>query len=257
MRHGAYEGHRPGHHAPYEAVLTLEGRDQVHRSLPLPEGITVLVTSPIPRARQTATLISHLTGLPIVATTGFLAEWRAPSIVLGRTADTYPPAYRAWRIRRLVNPTLRCEDGESLTDLHTRARHCATFLHHTAQCHGPLLAISHTPASASSLAFQEGPAPSSLRREAPGSSPSFVRSHSGGHPTQQQQPDCGTDRMHRAVRGLSDIASAQGSLLPTNAERNREDLKHPQSASPVDQCHGAQCHRREGWPHCPIRQSGH
>ncbi|MCB5910150.1 histidine phosphatase family protein [Streptomyces pinistramenti] len=144
MRHGTYEGHRPGHHAPHQATLTLEGRDQVRRSLPLPAGIAAIVTSPIPRARQTATLVAHLTGLPIVATTGFLAEWRAPSIVLGRTAETYPPVYRAWRARRLAHPSLRCEDGESLTDLHTRARHCATFLHHTAQRHGPLLAVSHT-----------------------------------------------------------------------------------------------------------------
>ncbi|MDH2390875.1 histidine phosphatase family protein [Streptomyces sp. HNM0663] len=144
MRHGAYEGHRPGYHAPHEAALTLEGRDQVRRSLPLPDGITAIVTSPIPRACQTAMLIAHLTSLPIVATSGFLAEWRAPSIVLGRSAETYPPAYRAWRSRRLANPSLRCEDGESLTDLHTRARHCAAFLHHTAGRHGPLLAVSHT-----------------------------------------------------------------------------------------------------------------
>ncbi|MFJ4909056.1 histidine phosphatase family protein [Streptomyces sp. NPDC093249] len=144
MRHGAYEGHRPGYHAPHKAALTVEGRDQVRRSLPLPEGIAAIVTSPIPRARQTATLVSHLTGLPIVAASGLLAEWRAPSIVLGRTAETYPAAYRAWRARRLANPSLRCEDGESLSDLHTRARHCAAFLHHTAGRHGPLLAVSHT-----------------------------------------------------------------------------------------------------------------
>ncbi|WP_329131319.1 phosphoglycerate mutase family protein [Streptomyces sp. NBC_01476] len=144
MRHGAYEGHRPGYHAPHEAALTVEGHDQVRRSLPLPEGVTAIVTSPIPRARQTATLISHLTGLPIVATSGLLAEWRAPSIIIGRTAETYPPAYRAWRAHRLANPSLRCEDGESLTDLHTRARHCAAFLHHNAGRNGPLLAVAHT-----------------------------------------------------------------------------------------------------------------
>ncbi|MEU2246049.1 histidine phosphatase family protein [Streptomyces sp. NPDC019224] len=158
MRHGAYEGHRPGYHAPHEATLTQEGRDQVHRSLPLPNGITAIVTSPIPRARQTATLVSHLTGLPIVATSGLLAEWRAPSIVVGRSAETYPPAYRAWRARRLAHPSLRCEDGESLTDLHTRARHCATFLHHTAQRHGPLLAVSHTLFLGVLTHLQEGPA---------------------------------------------------------------------------------------------------
>lgn len=158
MRHGAYEGHRPGYHAPYEAALTQEGRDQVRHFLPLPDGITAIVTSPIPRARQTATLASHLTGLPIVATSGLLAEWRAPSIVLGRAAETYPAAYRAWRARRLANPSLRCEDGESLTDLHTRARHCAAFLHHTAGRHGPLLAVSHTLLLGVLTHLHEGPA---------------------------------------------------------------------------------------------------
>lgn len=143
MRHGPYEGHRPGYHAPFDAVLTPEGREQVRRSLPLPDGITGIVTSLVPRARQTASLIAHLTGLPIIATSGLLAEWRAPSIVLSRTPDTYPPAYRAWRERRLTNPSLRCEDGESLTDLHARASRCAYFLHRTAQKHGTLLAVSH------------------------------------------------------------------------------------------------------------------
>lgn len=158
MRHGAYEGHRPGYHAPHEAALTADGRDGVRRSLPLPEGITAIVTSPIPRARQTASLIAHLTGLPIVATSGLLAEWRAPSIVLGRTAETYPPAYRAWRARRLANPSLHCEDGESLTDLHTRARRCAAFLHHTARRHGPVLAVSHTLLLGVLTHLAEGPA---------------------------------------------------------------------------------------------------
>ncbi|MFE7467577.1 histidine phosphatase family protein [Streptomyces sp. NPDC057499] len=167
MRHGAYEGHRPGHHAPHEATLTQEGRDQVRRSLPLPEGITAIVTSPIPRARQTATLVSYLTGLPIVATSGLVAEWRAPSIVLGRTAETYPPAYRAWRARRLANPSLRCEDGESLTDLYTRARHCAAFLHHTAQRHGPLLAVSHTLLLGVLTHLQEGPAAFTIAAKTP------------------------------------------------------------------------------------------
>ncbi|MER5681084.1 histidine phosphatase family protein [Streptomyces sp. NPDC002238] len=158
MRHGAYDGHRLGYHAPHEAALTADGRDGVRRSLPLPDSITAIVTSPIPRAHQTATLVAHLTGLPIVATTGLLAEWRAPSIVLGRSAETYPPAYRAWRARRLANPSRRCEDGESLTDLHTRAHHCAAFLHLTAQRYGTVLAVSHTLLLGVLTHLTEGPA---------------------------------------------------------------------------------------------------
>ncbi|MEW1545707.1 histidine phosphatase family protein [Streptomyces tsukubensis] len=158
IRHGAYAGHRPGLHAPLGAALTAEGRQQVRRALPLPDSITAIVTSPIPRAYQTATLISHLTGLPIIATSGLLAEWRAPSIVLGRTPRTYPPAYRTWRTHRLTAPSSRCEDGESLTDLHTRAHHCATFLHHTAQHHGSILAVSHFLLLGVLTRLQEGPA---------------------------------------------------------------------------------------------------
>lgn len=158
MRHGAYEGHRPGYHAPLDAPLTAEGRDQVHRSLPLPEGITGIVTSPVLRARQTAAEIARHTGLPIIATNGLLAEWRAPSIVLGHTPDTYPPAYQAWRERRLANPSLRCGDGESLTDLHTRASRCADLLHDTAEEHGCLLAVSHAVLLGVLTHLHQGPA---------------------------------------------------------------------------------------------------
>ncbi len=144
MRHGTYEGHRPGYHAPLDAPLTAEGRAEARRSLPLPEGVTAIVTSPVLRARQTAAELARLTGLPIIATSPLLAEWRAPSIVLGHTPDTYPPAYRAWREHRLAHPSLRCGDGESLTDLYSRATRCAAFLRHTADEHGSLLVVSHT-----------------------------------------------------------------------------------------------------------------
>ncbi|WP_411135636.1 hypothetical protein [Streptomyces sp. C10] len=69
-----------------------------------------------------------------------------PPGVLGRTSDTYPPVCDAWRAHRLATPALRCEDGESLTDLHARARVCANFLHHTAQIPAPSW-LSPTPSS--------------------------------------------------------------------------------------------------------------
>jgi probable phosphoglycerate mutase len=144
MRHAAYEGHRPGHHAPPNAALTPEGHDQIRHSLPVPHAITGIVTSPLLRARQTAETLHHLTGLPILATTDLLAEWRAPTAVQGRTPDTYPPAYRTWRTHRATYPDLAYEDGESLTNLHARATYCADYLRDlTGQCQGSVLAISH------------------------------------------------------------------------------------------------------------------
>lgn len=145
MRHAAYEGHRPGHHAPPDAPLSAEGRAQIHRALPLPEGITAIVTSPLLRARQTADLLSHLTGIPVINTSPLLAEWRAPSIVIGQTPETYPPEYRAWREQRAANPSLACGDGESLAELYDRAGRCAEYLGCAAdgRARGTVLAVSH------------------------------------------------------------------------------------------------------------------
>lgn len=144
MRHAAYEGHRPGHHAPPDAPLSTEGRAQIHRALPLPSDITAIVTSPLLRARQTADLLSQLTGIPVIDTSPLLAEWRAPSIVIGHTPETYPPEYRAWREQRAVNPSLACGDGESLTEFHQRASRCANYLRVMTESHdGAILAVSH------------------------------------------------------------------------------------------------------------------
>jgi probable phosphoglycerate mutase len=143
MRHGAYEGHRPGHHAPADAPLSAEGQAQIRRSLPLPDGITAIITSPVLRAHQTADLLSHLTDLPIIGTSTLLAEWRAPTIVIGHTPRTYPAAYLAWREKRTADPSLPCQDGESLTDLHARAQTCAGYLSSTSRIHGSVIAVSH------------------------------------------------------------------------------------------------------------------
>ncbi|WP_245771214.1 histidine phosphatase family protein [Actinacidiphila guanduensis] len=158
MRHAAYEGHRPGHHAPPDAPLSAEGRAQIHRALPLPEGITAIVTSPLLRARQTADLLSELTGIPVIDTTPLLAEWHAPSIVIGRTSETYPPEYRAWREQRAANPSLACGDGESPTDLYARANRCVDRLLRIAESQGrAVLAVSHKVLLGVLVRLAEGP----------------------------------------------------------------------------------------------------
>jgi probable phosphoglycerate mutase len=145
MRHAAYEGHRPGHHAPPDVPLSAEGRAQIRRALPLPAGITAIVTSPLLRARQTADLLSQLTGIPVIDTTPLLAEWRAPSMVIGHTPDTYPAEYRAWRERRATKPWLACGDGESLAELYDRASRCAEYLAEVCRGrNGDVLAVSHS-----------------------------------------------------------------------------------------------------------------
>lgn len=143
MRHAAYQGHQPGHHAHPDAPLTDEGREQAHQAAhTLPAGITEIITSTMPRARETAAIIARHTGIPITAASTVFSEWRAPSIVHGCGPDTYPDAYRQWRAQRGQQPELRCGDGESLTDLHARAADCSTLLAGSTPS-GSLLVVSH------------------------------------------------------------------------------------------------------------------
>lgn len=143
MRHAAYAGHHPGHHAPPNAPLSEEGRQQLRDTLPLPSGTRGIVTSPLRRARQTAEFLAHHTGLPILTVSALLSEWRAPTTILDRTPTTYPPSYTSWRQQRLDEPTSRYEDAETLAELHQRAVNCAALLRAVADEHGTILAVSH------------------------------------------------------------------------------------------------------------------
>ncbi|TQF01935.1 histidine phosphatase family protein [Kitasatospora acidiphila] len=143
MRHAAYQGHQTGHHAHPGAPLSDEGREQArHAARSVPDGIVGIVTSTMPRARETAEILANHTSLPLVAALPIFAEWQAPSIVYGRGPGTYPERYTAWQARRREEPELRCGDGESLADLHARAMDGLTLLNATAR-QGSLLLISH------------------------------------------------------------------------------------------------------------------
>jgi broad specificity phosphatase PhoE len=157
MRHAHYQGHLSGHHALPDAPLSDEGRAQARRAAcSLPQGIANVVTSTLPRARETAEVICQHTGLPLIAASDAFTEWRAPSSVLGIGPRDYPPSYRGWREQRLTRPDLRCEDGESLLDLHYRATEAAVQLAMTARKGGVLL-VSHTVFLGVLTRLQEGP----------------------------------------------------------------------------------------------------
>ncbi|MCC0094612.1 histidine phosphatase family protein [Streptomyces flavotricini] len=157
MRHGAYEGHATGHHAPWGVSLSEAGRAQVAMA-PLPGAVQAILTSPLPRAAQTADIVSRATGLPVIADTHLLAEWRAPSAVIGRTASDYPPAYVEWRRTRMHSPSVAFGDGESLAQLHGRACLAARHLKALSQSYGGgLLVVSHKLLLGVLCALDEGP----------------------------------------------------------------------------------------------------
>lgn len=157
MRHGHYEGHAEGHHAPPLARLSAIGKRQVECALPLPHTIERIVTSPLPRAWDTARLLSGASGIPVIASSVLLTEWRAPSDVIGRTPATYPSAYRAWRRHRTDRPELAYGDGESLLELHARASLCARLLHELARPSGDLLVVSHKIFLGALVRLDQGP----------------------------------------------------------------------------------------------------
>ena len=157
MRHAHYEGHLSGHHAHPDAPLSDEGRAQARRAARwLPRSIASIVTSTMPRAQETAAIICQQAGLPLVAASDTFAEWRAPSCVLGKGPPEYPASYHTWREQRLAHPDLRCEDGESLLELHQRATEGAALLTVKSRRGGVLL-VSHAVFLACLARLEEGP----------------------------------------------------------------------------------------------------
>jgi probable phosphoglycerate mutase len=143
MRHAHYVSHGPGYHAPDDAVLSPEGRQDtiaVARLLPPAVGI---VSSPLPRALQTAEILTKHAGIPLVGVIADLREWRSPRAVRGLPPGDFPADYAEWRSRRTLDPSSRYEDGESLQELGERAARVRVRLTVLAQRQGPLLAVSH------------------------------------------------------------------------------------------------------------------
>jgi probable phosphoglycerate mutase len=124
--------------------LTAGGRSQVREAARrLRSDLVGIVSSPLRRAKESARDLSDASGLPILAIHPNLAEWRAPSVVLGLAAQNYPEGYVAWRDRRYNEPELAYEDGESIAAFHRRAMAAAAWLAAFADKRGPIIAVSH------------------------------------------------------------------------------------------------------------------
>ncbi|MEU3213000.1 histidine phosphatase family protein [Nocardiopsis alba] len=143
MRHGHYVGHKPGYHAPDDAELSHGSRrETVIAAQHLPP-VAAIVSSPLPRALQTAELLAQHSGFPLLEPVPDLREWRSPTAVQGLPPDEFPEDYTRWRVRRTLDPTSRYGDGESLQELSERAARARTQLSALMDRQGPLLVISH------------------------------------------------------------------------------------------------------------------
>jgi probable phosphoglycerate mutase len=149
MRHGTSDDglRRPKAHARPGSPLTIAGAVEAelaarklheHRWPP-----TLIVSSPLRRARQTATIVADALDTCLAEPLSAFAEWQAPHCVLGRTPGQYPPDYITWREQRANEPDSVLPGGESLRAFTQRAREAATIARDLAIRNGPVLIVSH------------------------------------------------------------------------------------------------------------------
>jgi probable phosphoglycerate mutase len=149
MRHGTCDDGlcRPRAHARPDSPLTIGGIVEAeltahelrrHRWQP-----SLIVPSPLRRARQTASIVARTFGARVAEPIATFAEWRAPLCVLGRTPAQYPPEYVAWREQRTNDVDSALMGGESLRAFAERAAKASAMAHELATQHGPVLVVSH------------------------------------------------------------------------------------------------------------------
>ncbi|WP_304455749.1 histidine phosphatase family protein [Nocardiopsis sp. YSL2] len=143
MRHAHYAGHSPGYHAPDDAELSPQGRRDTIATVPLLPPAVGIVSSPLPRALQTAELLAENSGISLLDIIPDLREWRGPTAVQGISPEDFPEDYAEWRVKRTLDPTSRYEDGESPQELGGRAARIRGRLIALADRQGAILVVSH------------------------------------------------------------------------------------------------------------------
>lgn len=143
IRHAHYIGHMPGYHAPDDAELSSEGRRAAVAATGSLPTVAVIVSSPLPRALQTAELLAEHSGIPLLNVLPELREWRSPITVQGIPPANFPEDYAVWRARRILDSTSRYGDGESERELTERAERARGRLDVLVAENGPVLAVTH------------------------------------------------------------------------------------------------------------------
>lgn len=104
----------------------------------------LVVSSPLPRAVATATLVASQLGSTLADPDPVFAEWTAPCCVRGRPPAQYPPEYLDWQRLRISDPDSALPGGESLRALHERAVAAVETARQHADRWGSVLVVSHT-----------------------------------------------------------------------------------------------------------------
>lgn len=148
IRHGtSVDGlERPTAHAHPGTRLSDLGRTEAHRAAArLTElGAGRVLSSPLPRAWETARILAAELGIPLEEPYPQLREWQAPDCVLGVTPAGYPPQYLRWRRIRAAEPDTALPGGESLAAFARRALDAAKLVEDiAARSRRPVLVVAH------------------------------------------------------------------------------------------------------------------
>ncbi|MBQ0928617.1 histidine phosphatase family protein [Saccharopolyspora endophytica] len=152
IRHGTCEDglYRPSAHARPSSPLTSQGAREAelaaHKLCEQDWRPALILSSPLPRARQTATILTRSMSsmdLEIADLSSMFAEWRAPDCVVGLAPAQYPPDYIAWRQQRTSHPESSLPGGESLRAFAQRAADATTIAEDLEAKHGQVLIVSH------------------------------------------------------------------------------------------------------------------
>lgn len=148
IRHGtSVDGlDRPTAHARPDTPLSDRGRDEARATADLVRelGAGRVVSSPLPRAWETARILATALDVPPDEPWSCLREWRAPDCVLGLAPGDYPPEYRRWRRARGVEVHSALPGGESLAGFARRAATAGALVNDIATTSTrPVLVVSH------------------------------------------------------------------------------------------------------------------
>ena len=123
VRHGQSESNADGIMRGHEAKLTDSGREQAMVAAERIKriGVDSIISSPFPRAHDTAFFIGERVGLPVEVNELF-SEWSEPSLANGKHRDHPDVRDMFFALYSEPDPAYRHEDEETFLELLDRAK---------------------------------------------------------------------------------------------------------------------------------------
>lgn len=130
LRHGETESNAENIHQSLDTPLSVRGIRQSNEAIHKlkDRDIDIIITSPLPRAKDTATILSDTLHISMIEN-NYLREKQNPSIIIGRKKyDTDVLQIKKEIEKNYHNPNWKHSDEESYFDLHKRVNTVITWI---------------------------------------------------------------------------------------------------------------------------------